>query len=259
MSSSTFFTPVSTLICTTLSNLDVINANRTCSRGSSCDLTLGYFVVLILSLYLFKSSSHSYCRPIKNKQKNWCICREDVYVCSTRLPLWLQVVCSSTIPSTSHGPSPPLSSIWDPRISSLTSRGGGASDLWSPPAAGPNGRTHRSLRLARPCWGNREKTGVKGSFDQASRDARSSSFSYFLFLSFLSSGLGTVTSEETQLLHEAILGLYEEGSAARGWARLSWSNTPELLPFFRANGLTFVLTWDDVNVPRGVRPHTALQ
>lgn len=137
----------------------------------------------ILSLYLFKSLSHS----------TDAFCCEDVYVCSPCLPLWLQVVCSSTIPSTSHGPSPPLSSIWDPRTSSLTSRGGGGglSDLCSPPAAGPNGRTHRSLHLVRPCWGNREKTG-----DQASRDARSSSFSY-VFLSFLSSWLGTVTSEET--------------------------------------------------------------
>lgn len=115
----------------------------------------------------------------------------SVYICSPCLPLWLQVVCSSTIPSTSHGPSPPSSSIWDPRISSLTSRGGGLSDLCSAPAAGPNGRTHRSLPLVRACWGNREKTGVKGSFDQASRDARSSSSTYFFFpLLFFLLGLG---------------------------------------------------------------------
>lgn len=154
------------------------------------------------------------------------------------------MVCSSTIPSTSHGPSPPLSSIWDPRISSLTSRGGGLSDLSLLSITccrSKRSDTQIFNVWSAPVGGIEKKTGVKGSFDRASRDARSSSFSYFLvfwffFLLFCSFFLAwdghfrgdlTFTRSNTGIVRGRLVGARLRSSLLKQYTR-----TP---PSLRAN------------------------
>lgn len=201
----------------------------------------------ILSLYLFKSLSHSYCRPIFMfallvflSGCRWSVHRQSLLPATDHRPLY-------------HPPGTPGPLLW------LLEAVAAACWIFALHLLPVQTVGHTDLYVwSAPVGGNREKTGVKGSFDQASRDARSSSFSYFFsFFSFFLAWDGhfrgdlTFTRSNTGIVRGRFGGTRLGSSLLKQYTR-----TP---PFFRATWLTSVLTWDDVNVPRGVRPHTALQ